>query len=1798
MSIRRVLPLALLVFVACSGHTQEQPVTGWTYTCDANPLGDQWADPDFTKLNDGDKNPSKSAIFSGGRVVIEITLPEETRVRRVVAQVQRHNDNYKLTKTTVEALQAGQFVQVGANNEGFWGPTAQSAFTIAIPVDVTTRKLRVIFHAASIVSIQEIELFGEPHQQADTGEYALAFDNSPGARATEVDADNDGRSELVLENPWVRLVFEPEGGLCRSFALKDAGAELVGGSGRFGLLRDQLWSPNYSFAERGYFSEIETTPQKARIDLWTQGLGGMLAFTEIRKSISLDPESPVVRVKYRLTNDQNSQTEYSYGLWSHHFLGVRGQDATYFFPTTSGVVEERFEAGKPLETWHWDPARGWAAYVADNGVGLAVSVEYRILNCFYMWAGAGTAIPTFEWRYNLLPLRAGESLETDVTFLPFEGLKRVDGVVGATVGGIEIKADDPAVVRINLGAVQVDGAEGIEIALRTRPLPDGDWKDLGRFPLADGRLNQEATIELGPGAYVANCVVYSGAQAIGEFERPFTVGGAKLAYKLEPLGERIGTSGPAQTVQHKGHELSTEIETPHVKWAKPYFSGPIRALVLCDDRYSREVIELWQRLELEFDYVKFFTTLDKEWLYHGDRSILTLEAAQRRLAEKLEKDYDVIILSGLKWDHHFTPELRRTIADKVEAGAGLVYIEPEGLKPDDELQGVCGIPDGDKRNLNAWGKWEQVAEHYITSGLPWDTLPRTRAMPFTTPPQGDVLANYAGQSTQPLIVAGKLGQGRVVTLTYDTLTHTPGYRGFSALTPAISYRGNYNLPDEMAKVTWDYFEHWWALLCRCATWAAAKNLDLRFQDFQVNDDLSQVSARIVGDLDAPELRDAVLEWVFRDRFSNLIATAKSRPEASISVAVPDRLRAGKCFVDLILRDSAGASLAWGAFSFDGPTSPALEEISVEQKTITDTVSLVPKGQPWYRAFRSNVPLRLNCRVSLVEPVGEPATVTAKLTDCHGRLLFQNSVTVTRAQTTLTFEARPPVLYNNGMRWDLVLSRGDRVYDTGEAYLIAIPPRELDRLTLTSWGGQHLWRCQYLFDEMRPLVENLGLDVAMNGESEITTGKVWWDYYQNIDHSLLGILSYLGRDVPEFMDRDYAKKAAEYAKTKDKQWLVRNPSLKDPAYLSALVDGIRKTKLQLVKQFGGAYDFCMGDEMSLTYYTQYFDFDFSQHSLAAFRDWLQQRYVSLEDLNEQWETSFATWDAVMPMTLDEVKGRPNAAPWAEFRDFMNDSLAEYYTLVQDTIRSEYPGAQCGLSGTQEPKPGNGMDWWQNSKAFSYYHSYNTGWSDEMRRSFQPHTGVRCSPYRCGYWQAGQGLEYNMFWCLLHDTKGISAWTTPIFFYGDFTYSESGRDTRANIRELKAGLWDAIRQAKRRHDRIAIHYSHPSINAALLAGKDQHIVKVRDSWVKLIEDLGLQYDFVSYAQIEEGILNNPPSEDFRYSLLILPESLALSEKEVAEIRAFVENGGGILGDQAIGLMDAKCRRQPEGLLDEVFGIQRIADQQTLKPGLVLDSIESELRLPAAEPKVRAESATSHGRAVDSDVPVVLINRWGRGTAAYLNIDLAEFDNERKFGTATEKGMRTVLLGVLESFGIEPPYPVTLASGRAPHVEVIRYEAGPLEYLGLLRERQDEEDDTAQVPLGRPRHVYDLRSGQYLGQLDTITAPMQTGDCRVYCLADQKLNSPTVQANIGTDRTVTCIVHIPPAMDRERQVVRLRFLRPDRTECEDYSRNLLLEGQPLTVRTQLALNDQPGEWTVEAVPICGGEDSAARSQFSLPK
>jgi hypothetical protein len=190
----------------------------------------------------------------------------------------------------------------------------------------------------------------------------------------------------------------------------------------------------------------------------------------------------------------------------------------------------------------------------------------------------------------------------------------------------------------------------------------------------------------------------------------------------------------------------------------------------------------------------------------------------------------------------------------------------------------------------------------------------------------------------------------------------------------------------------------------------------------------------------------------------------------------------------------------------------------------------------------------------------------------------------------------------------------------------------------------------------------------------------------------------------------------------------------------------------------------------------------------------------------------------------------------------------------------------------------MDWWLLSHAFSYYHSYNTNWSCEMRRSFQKAGGADQSPYFAGYSVADPHAEHRMGWCLFHDTRGISAWKTGLFFYGDFTETQSGRDTKRHIETFRRGVWRLLRHAGRQQDGIAIYFSMPSITAGALTGEERRINAARDAWVKIIEDSGLQYDFVAGPQVADGILRKKA-----WHVVILPYTIALPADEVLQGRS---------------------------------------------------------------------------------------------------------------------------------------------------------------------------------------------------------------------------------------------------------------------------------------------------------------------------
>ena len=171
-----------------------------------------------------------------------------------------------------------------------------------------------------------------------------------------------------------------------------------------------------------------------------------------------------------------------------------------------------------------------------------------------------------------------------------------------------------------------------------------------------------------------------------------------------------------QAAEPPRFERSSEpIETPHVAWAKPLPGGPLRVLCLVGVISQRDVIELAQRLDMQFDLVTF-----QEPLLHDDVA---------RKFDKLlaEKTYDLILLSKAP-----LPRLPKNtqvlLAEKVHQGAGVLNVNSMVTLPTSAA--IRGQESG----------------AFLEIGLPLDLLP---------------------SGCRPEVKVGRYGQGRTVQLAYS-----------------------------------------------------------------------------------------------------------------------------------------------------------------------------------------------------------------------------------------------------------------------------------------------------------------------------------------------------------------------------------------------------------------------------------------------------------------------------------------------------------------------------------------------------------------------------------------------------------------------------------------------------------------------------------------------------------------------------------------------------------------------------------------------------------------------------------------------------------------------------------------------------------------------------------------------------------------------------------------------------------------------------------------------------------------------
>lgn len=780
------------------------------------------------------------------------------------------------------------------------------------------------------------------------------------------------------------------------------------------------------------------------------------------------------------------------------------------------------------------------------------------------------------------------------------------------------------------------------------------------------------------------------------------------------------------------------------------------------------------------------------------------------------------------------------------------------------------------------------------------------------------------------------------------------------------------------------------------------------------------------------------------------------------------------------------------------------------------------------------------------------TLSLKWTDQHGRTVEQRSMPVKltdEPEFTFTIDLRRARAISNRLTARFVFEglnarkEVDKRDEEATVDFIARPPDQ-------GWNDYRIIMWQQYPPRAFPALKQIGINAGQYvGRNKppaefLLVNDLQW-YAENIATDFYAEYHRYRRDrrgnQPYYDAKELYKKDPS-----NKEAFKRHPSLSDPLWLKQIHDRLVDVTRGHSPYRPIFYD--LGDESGIADLSAYWDFDFSDHSLAEMRVWLRERYTTLDALNEQWGSKFAKWEHVTPDTTDEAMRRAGAnySSWADHKEWMDVSFARALKFGVDAIHSVDPSAYVGIAGAQMPGWG-GYDYWKLTRALNFFEPYNIGNNIEMIRSFSPQSPVVTTSFARGPWE-----KHRVWYELLHGGRGLILWDDK-FEFADRekgTLGPRGEETRPYFQEIGRGLGGLLINSRRASDPVAIHYSQASFRTAWMLQHqpkgskwaernastermDSDFLRLRESYCRLMEDLGLQYRFLAYEQVEQGELLRGG-----YKVLILPNSIALSEREAQAIREFAAQGGTVVTDAIPGTFDEHSRKLPAS---------RLADLVPIKG------------------------------------------------------DILNYHQQRLLGK--EGATREMFAKLLSQAGVAPAYVVTDDQGRAvTGVESHVFVNGGVRILGLLSNPQlrvnelgppefksnerFEKPQTLQVRLDRPMHSYNLRTGAHQAAVRALRIALDPYEPALYALSDTPLPGLVLSMPEKAKRGSIVTAGLRAAStNAETHIFHVEVIGPDGKLRDYYSANLRAAGGVGSLEVPFAKNDPTGEWTISAKDVLSG-------------
>jgi beta-galactosidase len=465
--------------------------------------------------------------------------------------------------------------------------------------------------------------------------------------------------------------------------------------------------------------------------------------------------------------------------------------------------------------------------------------------------------------------------------------------------------------------------------------------------------------------------------------------------------------------------------------------------------------------------------------------------------------------------------------------------------------------------------------------------------------------------------------------------------------------------------------------------------------------------------------------------------------------------------------------------------------------------------------------------------------------------------------------------------------------------------------------------------------------------------------------------------------------------------------------------------------------------------------YCENCAAEFRAWLQERYGSLERLNEAWGTSFWSqtyyeWKEIQPPRRSTTFKNPGQV--LDYQRFMSDSLLACYRSEAAVLRRLTPGVPITTNFPPDQKPLDGFRWAREMDLVSW-NSYPDpvpsatvehdpalpAFGHDLMRSLKgglPFLLMEQAPSQVNwrdinlnkrpgtmrlwsYQALARGADGVMFFQWRQSRRGAERFHSGMVSVSGDERSRTFREVAALGRELQ-GL-DAL-PGSRLAGRVAILFDYAAwwaVDNRPAPNADLHYLDQMRSYHGALFALNAPIDFLPLD-----------SELQDYDLVVAPLLFMIGEGVAERIDRYVRGGGTFVTTFFSGIVDETGAIFTDGYpgpLREVLGLQ-VEEFDPLKPGMQNGITVSEPLGPLQGQyscrlwcDVVVPAAARPMAAFTEDYyrgcPCLTVNQHGSGRAYYV-------------ATCPEdRFLKDFFLGLLRQLGVEPPLPAP------PGVEVTR-------------------------------------------------------------------------------------------------------------------------------------------------------------------